>query len=263
VYLSLPEQGVPFYHAVIAAVRTEEHVAGQAVQNLEGLGKVGGYFGVVLVVDQLKPGIDVGAADDHHLILLAAVLDAPSPCSAATSVAGRQTSDQGDASEFDFVAILQNTVNLAGVPAAGRVQVLALAAGSDDLLVAAHDKDLGTGHLLQQRVTRNVVRVGMARQQDLDIGHLEAERLDRFLDQGNCAFKAAIDENMPLGSGYEKCSQILGTDVVNIANDLVRRERLVPIGGALSKGSHGERQRSKKHGKGLQIQTTDRLPNKL
>src|SRR5216684_346155 len=103
----------------------------------------------------------------------------------------------------------------------------------------------------------------MARQQNLDIGHLEAERLDRLLNQGNGAFQAAIDEKMPLGSGDEKGSQILGTDVVNIANDLVRRERLVPIGWALSNGGHGERQRSQKHGKGLQIQTTDCLLNKL
>ena len=84
--------------------------------------------------------------------------------------------------------------------------------------------------LLQQRVARNVVRVGMARQQDLDIGHLEAERLDRFLNQGNRALKAAVDENMPLGGGDQKGGQILGTDVVDIADDLVRREWLVPIG---------------------------------
>ena len=65
--------------------------------------------------------------------------------------------DKLDAPEFDFVAILQNAVNLARFPAAGRVQVLALAARSDDLVIAAHDIDLGAGHLLQQCVARNVV----------------------------------------------------------------------------------------------------------
>ena len=55
----------------------------------------------------------------------------------------------------------------------------------------------------QERVPRDVVRVGMARQQDLDVGHLEAERLDRFLNQGHRAFKAAVDENMPVRSGDE------------------------------------------------------------
>ncbi len=37
-------------------------------------------------------------------------------------------------------------------------------------------------HLLQKRVARNVVGMGAARQQNLDIGHLEAERLDRFFE---------------------------------------------------------------------------------
>jgi hypothetical protein len=145
-------------------------------------------------------------------------------------VAGRQTRDQRDAPELDFVPIVQNAVNLAGVPAAGRVQVLSLAAGNDDLVVAVHDVDLGAGNLTQQGEARNVVRVGMARQQDLDIGHLEAERFDGFLNQGNRPLKAAIDENMPLGGGDQKCGQILGADVVNIGDDLVRREWLEPIG---------------------------------
>ena len=97
----------------------------------------------------------------------------------------------------------------------------------------------------------------MARQQDLDIGHLEAERLDRFLNQGNRALKAAVDEDMPLGSGDQIGGQILGTDVVNIADDLVRREWLVPIGLALSNGGHGESQCSEQHGKNLRL--IDRL----
>src|SRR6266536_199916 len=91
----------------------------------------------------------------------------------------------------------------------------------------------------------------MARQQNLDIGHLEAERLDRFLNQGNRAVKAAIDENMPLGSRYEIGGQILGADVVNVADDLVRVEWRVPLEGALSNGGQGQRQRGEKHGRDL------------
>jgi hypothetical protein len=40
VCLSLFEEGVPFYHAVIAAVCTEKHVAWQALENLERLSKI-------------------------------------------------------------------------------------------------------------------------------------------------------------------------------------------------------------------------------
>ena len=91
---------------------------------------------------------------------------------------GRQTSDQGDAPQFDLVAIIQDAINLARVPAVGGVQVLALPARSDDLVVATHDMDPGARHLLQPREAADVVRMGMACQQNLDIGHLEAERLD-------------------------------------------------------------------------------------
>src|SRR5438552_2089599 len=38
----LLEEGVPLYHAVVAAVGAEEHVAGQALEDLEGPGEVGG-----------------------------------------------------------------------------------------------------------------------------------------------------------------------------------------------------------------------------
>src|SRR5262249_13719790 len=103
-------------------------------------------------------------------------------------------------------------------------------------------------------MTRYVVRVGMARQQDLNVGHLEAERLDRFLNQGDRALKAAVDEDMPLGSGDEIGGQVLGTDVVNVADDLVSRKGLVPIALALSEGGRGERQRGEKHGKDLPTQ---------
>ena len=42
--LSLLEKLVPFHHAVIAAVRTEKHIAGKALEDLEGLGEVGRRF---------------------------------------------------------------------------------------------------------------------------------------------------------------------------------------------------------------------------
>src|SRR5262249_4393299 len=71
--------------------------------------------------------------------------------------------------------------------------------------------------------------------------------------------EAAVDENVPLVGRYQVRGQILRPDVVHIADDLVRRERLVPLGRALSNGSHGQRQRGEKHGADLRIQKTDRL----
>src|SRR5262245_53135604 len=140
---------MPLDHAVVAAMCAEKYITRQALENLEGPDKVGGNLGVRLIIDQLEPRIDVRAADDDDIVGLAAVLDAPSPRSAPARVAGCEVGDQRDAPEFDLVAILQNAVNLARFPAAGRVQVLAHAAGGDDQVIAAHDIDLGAGQLLQ------------------------------------------------------------------------------------------------------------------
>src|SRR5206468_10656962 len=65
----------------------EKHVAGQALQNREGPGKVLRNCGIFLVEDELISRIDIGAADDHHIVFLAAILDAPGPCGAAARVA--------------------------------------------------------------------------------------------------------------------------------------------------------------------------------
>src|SRR5262249_61165132 len=100
-------------------------------------------------VDQPESRVDVGAADDHDVVLFATFVGAPGPCRTATGVTGCPAGGQDDATELDLVAVLQDAVHLARLPAAGRVQVLALAAGGDDLVVAAHDIHLGPGQLLQ------------------------------------------------------------------------------------------------------------------
>ena len=157
-------------------------------------------------------------------------------------MAGRPAGDQGDAAELDLVAVLQNAVDLAGLPAAGRVEVLALAARGDHLVVAAHHVDLGAGQLLQQGVAGDVVGVGVAGQQDLDVGHLEAERLDGLADQGNGPLEAAVDQDVPLGRGDQVAGQILRADVVDVADDPVRREWLEPVDLADRGDGHGERE---------------------
>src|SRR6201999_3817630 len=117
---------------------------------------------------------------------------------AAARVAGRLPGDQGDAAELDLVAVVEDAVDLARVPATRRVKVLALAPRGDHLVVAAHDEDLGAGRLLQSGVAGDVVGVGVAGEEDLDVGHLEAERLDRLLDEGDRALEAAVDEDVPV-----------------------------------------------------------------
>src|SRR5262249_36784499 len=144
-------------HAIVATVRAEEYVAGERPQDLERLGEVVGDLGVGLVVDQLEAGVDVWAADDDHVERLGPLQDTPGPGSAPSGVAGCAPGSQLRATEFDDVPILENPVDLAGLPPAGGVEVLARAPRGDHLVVATHDTDLRASELLQQGMARHVV----------------------------------------------------------------------------------------------------------
>jgi hypothetical protein len=56
----------------------------------------------------------------------------------------------------------------------------------------------------------DVVGVGVAGEQDLDVGHLEAQRLHGFADQRNGLLKAAVDQNVALRRRDEIASRIKG-----------------------------------------------------
>jgi len=82
-----------------------------------------------------------------------------------------------------------------------------------------------------------VIEVAMTDQQNLDVVEVEAEAFDILLDRRNGALEIAIDENVSLGSGDQEGSQILAPDVINVGNDLVRREGRSPVGILLRKQS--------------------------
>ena len=60
-------------------------------------------------------------------------------------------------------------------------------------------------------------------EQDLNIGEFESKLLNRFRNGRHVPFVGAI-ENIPLARDHEKPTEGPGPHIVNIANDLVRRE---------------------------------------
>ena len=81
------------------------------------------------VVHEPVAGIDVGTADHDDIQLLSGIGDLPRPGRTAARVARRGAGDQCCSAEADFVAILQDSVDLAGGPARVVVKVLAGATG--------------------------------------------------------------------------------------------------------------------------------------
>ncbi len=165
----------------------------------------------------------------------------PGPRRAAACVTGREAGYKGHAAELDFIAVFENSVDLAGLPAVDRIEILAFAARGNDAVVAAHHVDLGSRLLLQEGVAGDVVGVGVAGQQDLDVGHLvEAERLHGFGDQGDGALEAAVDQDVPIGRGDQVAGQILRADIVDVVDDAMRGKGLKPVDLADGGDRHGE-----------------------
>ena len=58
---------------------------------------------------------------------------------------------------------------------------------------------------------------------------LEAQLLDRVADRRHVALVVAVDQDVALRRGDQKRSEGSGADVIEVADDLVRRERRVLI----------------------------------
>src|SRR6185312_1066240 len=131
-------------HAEVHAMRSEEDVAGQAAQHVEGVDIVGGNTGVRrplgLCVDQTVAGVDVPASDNNYVASDAVIFGNHGPRGATASVAGGVVRGKHGAAKAHSFAIVQDARNLRG-----RVELLAAigevcdAAIFDDGDIAVHD----------------------------------------------------------------------------------------------------------------------------
>jgi len=91
--------------------------------------------------------------------------------------------------------------------------------------VFRHGHHLRTSHLLHHGVRFLVVAVRVAAEQNLRVAELEAELLDRLLDDWHVALVGAVDQDVSGRRDDEEHRQALGAHVIDVADDLVRRER--------------------------------------
>jgi hypothetical protein len=96
----------------------------------------------------------------------------------------------------------------------------------------------------------HVVVVPLAGQQNANVREPEAQLLDACADQRDGLLEARIDEDVPGLGRHQKAAQVVRPDIVQVARDVVRRERLVPVAQVLGRLRHqngrGERESKQK-----------------
>src|SRR5262249_16310067 len=89
--------------------------------------------------------------------------------------------------------------------------------------------DLRAAGLLEGRDIADMIAMAMRRGDDLDVTDPKTELLDVVFDQRIRTFDARVDQNQTLPGVDQVAAQIIGADIVEIADDLEARERLLPI----------------------------------
>ena len=231
-----------FLQAKIAGMGTEEDVARQPAKDAEHTLVVSGDLRISGVVDEFIAGIHVGTADYHDVINSCAVLHLHGPRGAAFGVAGSEMGDEGRAAENHFIAIAKDAIDFGGrIKVGGIVAIVKIgaAAGFDDRDIASHDHVAGAGQFFDLGAAGIVVPMGVADEQNLNIGELEAEAFHARLDQREILREITVDENVPLRCRDQIVRQSFAADVIQVAGDAKGRKRLGPVGALGASGRCG------------------------
>jgi len=217
----------------VAAVGSEEDVAGQGFEGAELLGEVGGHLRIRRRVDEVVAGEDVGTADDDGVQAAAAFLHWEGPGGAAFGVAGGLVGGEDCFAEGDLFAVMEGVVDLCGRELHGGVGSeleIFFAAGLDCGDVGVHDQVFCGALLLELGAAGAVVVVGVADEEGLHLMEVEAEFLDAGADLDGRGNQIAVDENVSAGSGDEVTGEVAAADVVEIAGDTEGRHGSGPVG---------------------------------
>src|SRR5260370_23511657 len=135
-----------FVHAVVGAMRAEDHVARQRSQDLPGACRIIRDRRVLGIVQQAHAGIDGSAGDDNDIQFPATLLNGRGPGGTAFGVAGSKMGVQHRFAVSHRVAVVKHAIDFAGLP--GNLTVpseVALAAICDDVIVSLHAKNSCAG----------------------------------------------------------------------------------------------------------------------
>src|ERR1051326_8259883 len=135
---------------------------------------------------------------------------------------------QNRSAEGDGIAIMQYAINLCGLPMAA-VMEIALPACLDNWYIRFHDHEFSSSQAFHQRAAGGVIVMCMADEEYLDVAKFEAQLFYCLADHRNGFLKAAVNENVPFAGRDEIGGQLARAHVIDIADDLVRWKRFVPL----------------------------------
>ena len=188
-------------------------------------------------MEKRRPRIDDSEVCDQHVIRLSVFWNFERIAGAAFGMPRSEVRGNYRAPQFDRLPILERLVDLHGIEPSGTPkQVVRLAAGFKQFPLLFHGHHFRAGLLLDQRDTSRMIAVGMRDQQDLDIGIAEAEFLDARFNLGNRVNVSRVDEDIAFWCHDQEAGEVIFADVIDIADDAMRRERLSPQ----RRGKHGE-----------------------
>jgi len=75
----------------------------------------------------------------------------------------------------------------------------------------------------------SMVTVSVTAENDLDVRELEAELCHAGGDLRDGCFVVGVDQDVTFGRGDEIATQVRSADEVDVADDLVGRERFIPV----------------------------------
>src|SRR6516165_1233190 len=91
---------------------TQENVAGQRLQNQPHALVVLGNLWILPIVNQLVAWVDIGTANDHHVVGLVTLSHLHCPCGAAFCMSGSKTGNKYRFPQPHFVPVVQHPVDL-------------------------------------------------------------------------------------------------------------------------------------------------------
>jgi hypothetical protein len=134
---------------------------------------------------------------------------------------GCEPRDERGTPEFDFIPVAKDAIdwmNLAAWPHVPQCRY-----------VLFHRHDLSAGQLFDECISLHVVAMRMTADHDPDVAEAEAELLHGRSNDGDSGFEAAVDEDVAFRRRYEERRELLGSDVVKVADDPVRGKWTVPV----------------------------------
>src|ERR1700729_606224 len=171
------------------------------------MAKIVGDVGIGWVVDELVTFQDAGAAYDNDVEDFARLGFIESVGDSAGSVTGSKMRDEGCTAEADFVAVMQDAVDVRGRIPHGFVVAeseISVAARFDSAHVGIHDEVFCVSLAQDGCTAGGVVRMRVADEKDFDVAEVKAEGFDTVLDLRGRSGEVAVDEDVSLRRDNEE-----------------------------------------------------------